>query len=99
MKEVFLLILNYSINFHDSDYGDCNAGDGKEILGAYKDAEKVNSIITEWNPVIKLAEKESIVWPIQPNNLKLKKFFDITLHDINDGYNFHLTLKEMSISL
>jgi hypothetical protein len=87
---IFAVSLIYSINFCDADEGDCHAGQGKFLIQAFNSKEKANSLVEKWNPIIKLAESEKIVFPVQENNKKLKDYFGFTLDSFDNGYEFEL---------
>lgn len=87
------MILEYSINFRDSDEGDCFAGDGQRVIGVYKERKNAESFARDFNPILAQAEKENIVFPTQKNNSIIKKQFGFTVHDIDDGYNFKLCVE------
>jgi hypothetical protein len=97
MKEIYILKLNYKINFHDADDGDCFAGDGTTILRAYADKGVAEGVVKTWNPVFKLAGNETTIFPVQANNRKVKKEFGFTLDNIDDGYDFALSVESMEV--
>lgn len=90
MKTVYLVALQFKVNFHDADDGDCYAGDGQRILRVYSSEDAAGQLIPEWNPVIAAAEKETTMFPIQGHNLRIKKEFGLTLDEVSDGYGFRL---------
>ena len=90
--DIHVLGLSYDINFNDADEGDCYAGDGYRIISIYSDKSEADSIVAQFNPVFSLAEKNSIICPMQEEDRKLKKQFGFTVHDIDNGYNFKLVV-------
>ena len=97
MKTISILSLKYSISFRDADSGDCYAGEGSKMISAFANEADAKAIADKFNPIIKLAEKDSIVFPIQSNNQILKDEFGFTLHNIDDGYDFELVVQTMEI--
>jgi hypothetical protein len=80
--------------FDDSDYGPSCAGENDLLIGAYRCADTVQQICDEYNPVLALAEKEHIVFPVQKNNQILLDRFGFTLDGIDQqGANFRLCVK------
>ena len=97
MNKINILILNFAIGYYDPDYGDSFAGNGSRIIGAFKDKEDAKKIAEEFNPILEKAEKETTVFPVQENNQKIKNQFGFTLHNIDGGYDFKLTIEEYNI--
>ena len=95
---IYVVTLNFKIRFNDSDDGNCYAGDGQKIVRAYSSKAKADHLISEWNPIVKAAGKETVVFPVQQNNRQIKKEFGFTLDNIDDGYDFHLTCEELEVS-
>ena len=94
---IHILKLTYSINFNDADDGDCYAGDGERIISAHRDNAVPSAIASELNPILKQAENENTVFPIQKFNRLIKSRLGFTLHDINDGYNFLLKVDSIEL--
>lgn len=95
--QVFILSLTYSINFHDVEEGDCHAGNSCRIISIHQSRAVPEAIAAEFNPLFPLAEKEHIICPIQPLNRSIKQRFGFTLHDIDDGYDFHLSVNAFDV--
>ena len=91
-EDLHVLGLSYDINFTAADEGDCYAGEGYRIISIYANKSEADSIVAQFNPVFSLAEKNSIIYPMQEADLKLKKQFGFTVHDIDNGYNFKLVV-------
>lgn len=92
-KEISILSLTYNIRFHDADEGDCYAGEGCHLISVHQDRASADAIVSEFNPVFSEAEKEHTVFPVQKFNSMLKKRFGFDLHDIDNGYDFKLSVK------
>lgn len=98
-KSIHIVFLTYSIMFNDSDEGNCYAGEGKRIVRVFKEQKKAEDLIKEWSPIIKQAEKENIVFPRQPDNIKLRKEFGFDLHDLDQGNeNFQLNIESVEVT-
>lgn len=96
MKTIYLLVLNFKINFHDADDGDCYAGDGQKVLGFSTEKENLLKICAEFNPVISAAENENVVFPVQKYNRAMKKKFGFTLDNLGqDNYAYKLEVQEV----
>ena len=99
MNTIFLIILQYDINFNDADDGDCYAGEGQRIIKAFSNRNIADELVHKMNPIISLAEKETIVFPVQRNNREVRKEFGFTLDHIDDGYNFKLVVEEIEVTV
>ena len=94
---IHILLLKYSINFHDADDGDCYAGEGTKIIKIFANKETALEIANRLNPIFKLAEKEDIIFPIQENNAILKNELGFYRFDIDNGYDFELIVESYEI--
>ena len=96
--QVHIVSLVYDIMFNDSDNGPTCAGEGRRLLSVHKTREEADKVAAELNPILKLAAKESIVFPIQANNLALKNRIGATLHDIDgDGEEFQAKVESFDL--
>ena len=95
--QIHILLLKYSISFHDADDGPCYAGEGTKIIKVFADKQSALEIANRLNPIFKLAEKEDIVFPIQENNAILKKELGFDRFYIDDGYDFELVVESYEI--
>lgn len=96
MKTIYLLVLNFKINFRDSDDGDCYAGDGQKVLGFSVEKESLLKICDEYNPIISAAENETVVYPVQKYNRAVKKQFGFILSNLGqDNYDYKLEIQEI----
>ena len=95
--KVTILTLTYSIRFRDSDEGNCYAGDGMRILSVHTSRETAEQIASEFNPILSLAEKETVVYPVQKFNRAVKAKFGFTLDSIDDGYDFKLKVEDFDV--
>jgi hypothetical protein len=95
--EVHILTLKYGINFHDADEGDCYAGEGQKLISVYQDRKTADMIADKFNPIFKAAEKEHIICPRQKNNYLLKEQFGFDLHDLDNGYDFKLSVETFNV--
>lgn len=94
MTHVNLLVLTWDKMFDDADNGWCYAGKGTQVLSVHRDETSAKAFVETFNPVLALAEKESIVFPIQKFNKQLKNIFGLTLDDIDStGENFKLSVE------
>ena len=98
-NEVHILTLVYDINFNDSDEGDSYAGEGCKILSVHTDRANAEAIAFEYNPVFSKAEEENTVYPVQKYNHLLKQKFGFTVHDIDDGYDFKLSVETFDVDV
>ena len=95
---VHIVSLCFDITFRDSDDGKCYAGDGSKLIRVYTDLDQAQALLTEWNPVFKAADNENTVFPVQPNNRKLKEEFGFTLHDLDqDTEKFELKIESHDV--
>lgn len=95
---ISVLALKYSIRFNDADDGDCYAGEGLKIISTHTSKLIAENQARLFNPLIKLAESENTVFPIQEHNKAIKKEFGFTLHDISNGYDFKLVVEELELN-
>jgi hypothetical protein len=95
--KIFVVSLKYKINFHDADEGDCYAGDGNKLIKVFYSNNDAKKLIEEWNPIIKLAELETIIFPVQKHNKQLEDFFGFVLDNFDNGYGFELICEEFDL--
>jgi hypothetical protein len=97
-NEVTILGLTWDIRFRDSDYGECFAGTGYRIVSVHKDPKVALALADEFNPILKEAEEEAVVFPIQKFNRTLRNQFGFTLNDVDQcGHNFKLTTETFEV--
>ncbi len=90
-----IVILTYKIQFNDADDGWCFAGDGQRILLVTGNREAAKRLCAEWNPIIALAEQETVVFPVQKYNKMLRRRFGITLDSVDQyARDFKLVAEE-----
>jgi hypothetical protein len=85
--KVHILRLVYDIMFNDSDHGSCYAGRGEKLISVHKDLKTAQDIADEFNPILKQAEEETIVYPVQPYSKQIQKKFGFTPNDIPDDWH------------
>jgi hypothetical protein len=94
-----VVVLAWDIIFIDSDEGGCHAGEGLKLIKGFNDFEDAVHFINKWNPVIRIANKENIVFPIQPGNQALKDGLGFTLHNFDqDTQNFRLEIQTLEVA-
>ena len=92
--KVYVLALTYDIMFEDSDDGETYAGGGQKILGIFRQREDAQQVCDEYNPILSLAKKERIVFPVQRYNQKILDRFGFTLDSLDqNGENFVLSIE------
>ena len=97
MSSVYILLLKYSISFHDADDGDCYAGEGTKIIKVFKDRESAVEMANRLNPIFKESEKEDIIFPSQKNNKILQQELGFDRFDIDNGYDFNLVVETFEV--
>lgn len=95
--QIHILTLKYSINFHDSDDGDCYAGEGSKIIKVSNNEEALLEIANRLNPIFKGAEKENIIVPVQQNNKILKQELGFDRFYFDDAYDFNLVVETFEV--
>lgn len=96
--KAYVLCLKYDIMFEDADDGKTYAGDGQKILGIFRNAEDAQQVCAEYNPILSLAEKERIVFPVQQYNQKVLDRFGFTLDSLDqNGENFVLSVQAFDL--
>ena len=96
-QKAWLVSLVWDIRFNDADDGDCYAGEGKKPVGLFNSEENANAFLTQWNLPISNAEKETIVFPIQPSSEIVKTGLGFTPYEIDDnGKGFTLKCEPIS---
>lgn len=95
--KVHTLHLAYDIRFDDSDEGLCHAGSTTLLISVHKDRKTAQAIADEFNPILKQAENENIVYPVQPYNKQIQKKFGFTVNSIDYGYNFKLRVNSYDV--
>lgn len=95
---MYVVVLSYDVTFRDSDEGRCFAGEGLRLIKGFTDPQAAADFVAMWNPVISLANKESICFPVQPANLELKAGLGFTLHDFDqDEENYRLEIRKLEV--
>lgn len=93
-----VVVLAYDIIFNDADDGNSYAGEGLKLIKGFTDQQAAKDFIAKWNPVIELANREYIVFPIQPGNRELKAGLGFTLHDFDqDTENYRLEIQTLEV--
>lgn len=96
--KVHILRLVYDIMFNDSDDGSCYAGRGEKIISVHKDFKTAQDIADEFNPILKQAEEETTVYPVQPYSKQIQKKFGFIPNDIpDDGHNLELCVDSYDV--
>lgn len=96
--KVSILTLVYEILFRDSEEGACYAGEGRKILSVHTRRDEADAIADEFNPILSLAEKERIIFPVQKYNGAIKARFGFTLDGIEeDGCKFRLVVEDFDV--
>lgn len=96
--QTHILNLVYDLMFDDSDYGPTVAGEAKVLIGVFRNRETAQQVCDEFNPIIALAEKEQIVFPVQPYNQRLLERFGFDLNHIDQqGANFSLRIETFDL--
>lgn len=95
--QTHILILKYSISFHDSDDGKCYAGEGSKIIKVFANKESALEMANRLNPILKESENETIVFPTQKYNGILKQELGFDRFSIDDGYDFNLVVETFKI--
>lgn len=96
-NQIHILFLNYTITFDDADDGECYAGEGQRLLSVHQDLANAQALASEFNSVVSAAEKETIVFPVQKNNMLLKEKFGFTLDDIDNARDFKLVVETYDV--
>lgn len=98
LTNIYLVVLCYEIEFRDADVGWCYAGDGQKNIRGFYSKQDADTLILKWNPIIANAEKETTVFPVQPNNAAIKQEFGFTLDNFDDARAFKLIVEEIKIN-
>ena len=94
---IHILLLKYSISFHDADDGECYAGEGSRIIKVFADEQNAIEFANRLNPIFKNAENETIVFPTQKYNGILKQELGFDRFSIDDGYDFNLVVESYNV--
>jgi len=98
INKIHIVVMTCEITFNDSDYGRCNAGEKSRIIKVFKDEDDAKSFVEKWDLIIRAANNEKTIIPVQPNNKLLRYGLGFDLHSFDqDERDYKLEIKSFDV--